>query len=114
MVESGYVGTSHVMGSVQISNPFGFDFFEPIATRTYGSPSDDVWTFMGIASDTPFTSAQMRETVGGIDDEFWGQFHTGGPASSGKPPESVTEPASIVLLAAGLISAFALRRRARA
>lgn len=80
---------------------FGFEFVEPehdplinapfldsrfaltlkngatiVATIPFEVPNDLLW-FIGVWSDTPFTRLEIREIVGGIENEFFGRFYTG-------------------------------------
>jgi hypothetical protein len=50
------------------------------------------------------TSVQIRETIGGIENEFFGQFYTAGMAP-------VPEPAGWALWLAGLAGGAAVLRR---
>jgi len=43
---------------------------------TFNAPND-VAAFVGVWSDNAFDSIQIRETVGGIDDEYFGRFYAG-------------------------------------
>ncbi|MEM9365208.1 MAG: hypothetical protein AAGD07_04365 [Planctomycetota bacterium] len=82
---------------------FGFDFVEPEFDTNIGNPGDfvdstftislldgsnlvdevvfsppnDTATFFGIGSVTPFDSVQIRETVGGAENEFFGHLFAG-------------------------------------
>ena len=47
------------------------------------------------------------ETIGGIDDEYWGEFYTGTTANA------VPEPTACVLLGTGLAAGFFKRRSSR-
>ena len=70
---------------------------------------DDVAAFVGAWSPVAFDRMLIRETVGGIDDEFWGQVYTGNTPNP--TATSVPEPASLVLIGSGLIGAAYRRRR---
>jgi hypothetical protein len=65
---------------------------------------DDVAAFVGVRSTSAFDTVEIRETTGGIDNEFYGQFYT----SSIAP---VPEPSTLLMLGSGLVLAFAFRRR---
>lgn len=58
-------------------------------------PPNDTLAFWGVWTDVPITKLSVREVVGNIDDEFFGEFYT-----STTP---VPEPGTWAMLAAGLI-----------
>lgn len=64
---------------------------------------EDVLAFVGVASTVAFDRIEIRETTGGIDDEFFGNFLIG------RTP--VPEPATIALLGFGLLALGFARRR---
>lgn len=66
------------------------------------SPANDVATFWGVRSDAAFDAVEIRETVGGAGNEFFGTFYTA----------VVPEPASAFLLSLGLGGLAWARRRA--
>jgi len=47
-----------------------------VASFQFNAP-DDVLSFVGVQSDMAFDKVEIRETVGGIDDEHFGEFFTG-------------------------------------
>ena len=47
----------------------------PIGSFDFNAP-DDVVSFIGVQTDKPFTSAQIVDTTGNIDDEYFGSFFT--------------------------------------
>ena len=47
-----------------------------VASFQFNAP-DDVLSFVGVHSDMAFDKVEIRETVGGIDDENFGEFFTG-------------------------------------
>jgi len=47
-----------------------------VATFSFNAP-DDVFAFVGVHSDMAFDKVEIRETIGGIDDENFGEFFTG-------------------------------------
>lgn len=82
------------------SYSFGFDFVEPTTGTVNGPFVDSIFTvtllngaasvgsftfnaqndqaaFVGVWSDTLFNKVQIRETVGGIGNEFFGEFYKG-------------------------------------
>lgn len=62
------------------------------------SPKNDALLFVGVSSTTPFDKLEVRETVGGIDDEFFGQVYTAGApveapqADQPEPPQPDQPP----------------------
>ena len=47
-----------------------------VGSLTFNVP-DDVAAFAGVQSDVAFDRLEIRETIGGCDNEFFGQFYTG-------------------------------------
>jgi hypothetical protein len=110
------------MLDVSFSSAFslGFDFAEPsggidstfsitllngvspVGSFTFDAP-DDVGAFVGVWSDASFNRAQIRETVGGSDDEFFGHFYTG--------TAPLPEPSIFALGIFGAITALGFSRR---
>ncbi len=64
-----------LLGGVAVDS-FRFD------TPSADFPADSL-DFVGVADTVPFDRMEIREVVGGIDDEFWGQFYTAG----NRPPD---------------------------
>lgn len=87
--------------NTDFSYSFGFDFVEPttgsvnaavvidstftvtllngattVGSFTFNAP-DDKAAFVGVWADTLFNKVQIRETTGGIDNEFFGEFYKG-------------------------------------
>ena len=65
--------------------------------------TNDVLAFIGVWSDQAFDHVEIRETAGGIDDEFYGQFYTGTTA--------VPVPTSAWLFASGLMAVAGRRKQ---
>lgn len=68
-----------------VGNAFGVDStfrvtlmdgVTPVCEFTF-SAEDDVISFVGVWSDAAFDRVSIRELVGGIDDEYFGQFYAG-------------------------------------
>ena len=104
---------------------FGFSLYEPTSTGEYGcnwscaestfsitllsdgtvvdsfsvEPANNTFNFYGYWSSVPITAVTIRETVGDIDNEFFGRFYTGATAYSAPP---VPLPAAGWLLLSGL------------
>ena len=66
--------------------------------------ANDSAAFVGVWSTLAFDRVQIRETTGGIENEFYGQFYTGTLAP-------VPEPTTLLLWMAGLTGLAARRRR---
>lgn len=77
----------------------------PIGSFGFNAP-DNVASFVGVWSDTAFDRMEIREVTPAVDDEYFGEFYTGGVAMP------VPEPATYAMLFAGLgLVGFAARRR---
>jgi hypothetical protein len=76
-------------------------------------PADQAFSFVGFWSSDPITSVQIRETVGGIDNEFFGDFYRGTAQQGAQPPVTgVPEPGTLALMLGGLVW-LGLRRYSR-
>lgn len=106
---------------------FGFDFVEPtggpngfidstftvtllsgatpVGLFTFNAPNDTA-AFVGVWADIAFEGVRIRETVGGLENEFFGHFYTGLRAAS--VPDAGS---SAALLLVGVASLAAIRRR---
>lgn len=78
----------------------------PVGSLFVLSPADNVAVFWGVQTDFAFDSVQIRETIGGIDNEVFGTFYTG--------TTPVPEPGTLLLLGGGLSLARIVRNRRRA
>lgn len=77
-----------------------------VGSFTFNAP-DNVASFIGVWSDSAFNRMEIRETTGGVEDEYFGQFYAGNSALP------VPEPETYAMLLAGLVLlGFAARRRA--
>jgi hypothetical protein len=119
-------------------NVFGFDFVEPrlmpnvnaqfidstfqvtlfkfgaaIGAFQFARPND-VASFVGVTSDLTFNRVEIREMVGGIENEFYGTFYTGNLSNSDleqKAVEQVPEPLTFCGGVLGFGAMVAARRR---
>ena len=126
-------GFEHLDVSVNLASPafsFGFDFVEPeldpnvnaafaestftvtllsggmfVDSFLFSRPNDSA-EFVGVWSTAAFDGIEIRETTGGIENEFFGEFYAG--------TQRVPEPASILLLVLGSVGIAARHRRDRA
>lgn len=114
---------------------FGFDFVKPKFDPNIGAPfTDSTFTvtlrqgatdvgsftfnplitdqaiFVGASSSLAFNNVQIRETIGGVDDEFFGQFYTAAAAPIAAP---IPEPGTWALSLLGLSAVGVVHRRRR-
>ena len=75
-------------------------------------PPDDDFSFYGFWTADRITKVTIRETVGGVDNEFFGRFMTGTTSNVAVPPP-VPLPAAAWLLLSGLGGLGVLGRRRR-
>jgi hypothetical protein len=86
----------------------------PLGTASINFP-DDQLAFFGIWSDTAFARLLVLETIGGIENEYFGEVYTSTRAyvvPPPPPPAGIPEPMTLSLFAAGLAGMGWLRRRA--
>jgi hypothetical protein len=65
------------------------------------SPPNDVVAFWGLWADVSFDRVEIHETMGGIDDEYFGQFYTG--------PTVIPAPSALLLVGYGLLVMIGFR-----
>ncbi len=106
-------------------NAFGFEFVEPefdpnvnqvfvdstFEVTLFGGGSfvesfifnaeNDIAAFVGVSSDVAFNRVEIREIIGGTENEFFGQFYT----------SPVPVPAAVWFFATGLLGLFSLTRK---
>jgi len=70
------------------------------------TPQNDTVQFFGFWNSVAFDKITITETVGSNDNEYFGNFYSGG-----RPSSSVPEPVSFTLLATGLVGLARKRRR---
>jgi len=107
--------------SMNASSPYANDvnypFYDSIFTVTLKSNTtvvevftfnapDETASFVGVWSDVAFDRMEIRETSGGIEDEYFGQFYTGSAAPVPEP-----ETWALMLAGLGLVGFAASRRR---
>ena len=95
-------------------NPFGIDSTFMVTLKLGGAlvdtfsfnAPDDVVSFVGVWTDSAFDRAEIREIVGGIDDEYFGEFYSGT-----RPASPIPEPSVLLLAASGLLTVVGLSRK---
>ncbi len=93
-----------------------FDKSDAVGFFEYETPND-IASFIGVWSDKPFDKVEIREIIGGNDNEFFGQFYTGSNALitdlNERQPIPNPEPGTFILLGTGIfgIAAYRLRRK---
>jgi hypothetical protein len=124
--------------NVSFANPvhsFGFDLVEPqndpnvnapfvdstftmefyslgllVGTHTFNAPNDAA-SFVGVWMNNTFDQVQLRETVGGIENEFFGTFYSGKTLPTGVPDGGSS--LAMVGGVCGLLASASSLRRAR-
>ncbi|HEY5871338.1 MAG TPA: Ig domain-containing protein, partial [Candidatus Tectomicrobia bacterium] len=61
-----------------------FDGAISVGSFSFNAP-DDIAAFVGVQRDIAFNRVEIREISGSLDDEYFGQFYTGGPSLSEGP-----------------------------
>ena len=105
------------------NNPFGINStftvtlksgITVVATFQYNAP-DDTLSFVGVWSDTAFDRMEIRETSGGIDDEYFGEFYAGTTPLSASAIPTLSQWGLIILaltfLCLGGIALFQRNRK---
>ena len=94
-----------------INGPFVESIFEVTLKNSAGdvvqsyelNPDNDTALFSGIWTSSPFSRVEIREMVGGIGNEYFGQLFSGDLPFS--EIVNIPEPASLGLLVAGMVLA---------
>lgn len=91
--------------AVCVNSIFTIDFFlgAALVDSVIYHPTDDIAQFIGLTFAAAFDAVRFTETVGGIDNEFFGEMFVARSA--------VPEPAGLLLLGTGLALIGLYRRR---
>lgn len=77
-----------------------------VGSFSFNAPDAQLW-FVGVTSTIGFDRIEIRETVGNIDNEFFGNFLIS------RTPVPVPEPGTLALLSMGLLGMAVAKRRRR-
>jgi hypothetical protein len=85
-----------------VDSTFTISFYlnNVLVGSTLFAPANNSLIFWGVILDTAFDEVRFVETIGGIDNEFFGEMYVA----------PIPEPATLVLLGTGLAAAGARRR----
>lgn len=116
--------------NVDLAGPaysFGFQFVEPTVDSVfevslYGNSGfqdsfnftaedDNTAYFVGVWTDFLFNRVEIRETTGGLENEYYGQFYSGIFSTEGTEYVPTPEPSTILLLSGGLLCVGVYRLR---
>jgi len=97
-----------------VDSTFTMDFYSLgllVGTHTFNAPNDAA-SFVGVWLNDAFDQVQLRETVGGIENEFFGTFYSGKTLPTGVP-DGGSGLAMLGGVCGVLASASSLRRARR-